>query len=702
MMPNRTSSGQPTWQDPERTQLRRCALQSTLKLIRTRMMALGLAGLPMGFASFASAQDAGGVIALPDLPFVIPLPATLSQSGDEWYSYRYDGSRTGVQPWASTLSNPANLGGLRIEWSFPKDGDCPGHAFCPPQGVGAFVASPIVVNDTVFVGSTDGYFYALDAATGAFKWRYPPPNGKDPQTGKDYKALTGSCGCGGNWTYGNYGIRSSATYANIGGQDAVIFGAPDPDAELGLGSARLFALTADKGERIWRSGIVARVSGCNICQPDPTQPNCNVDANKCLSEHHERIAFSSPLVLGNKVYVGVHDAGDDPIQQGRVSVVDLSSGTVLDLTNPSVEHPFSYLSTGTALDDGTRGGGVWNSLATGGTGVYFTTGNTRIPPCHAPYNNCTGSEPSPNHGLSMIRVDKDTGNIIWAFQPVPFKFDGDPDWAAGAAVMSTSCGELIASVQKDGWSYAVNGNGTLAWQFPATEVPFTNPIYVHGDDDYKRPGAAWNDVLVITTGGESLVPDGIRKGYDKLHALNACATMEKDRVRWIADLGPPYSSGGGYSLGAPTVTGGIVFVGTDKGHLVVLGDPKVVPGVGYRCSNVDYTTTSACPAPYVPVPIPKVLADVPMPDGGDLVNLRKEPALARGRVFVSTSGGHVYMLEATPAQCYACCDNIKGQCDDDCASPKAAECHNRCVYLDATCRAKCDRGIGCVSPEKRP
>jgi outer membrane protein assembly factor BamB len=174
----------------------------------------------------------------------------------------------------------------------------------------------------------------------------------------------------------------------------------------------------------------------------------------------------------------------------------------------------------------------------------------------------------------MIRVDKDTGSIIWAFQPVPFKFDGDPDWAAGAMVMSTSCGELIASVQKDGWSYALNaGNGTpgtpnVRWQFPPTGFPFTSNTYVHGDDDYKRPGAAW------------------------------------------------------------------------------IGDPRVVPGIGYQCSNIDFTGPFLCNLfGYALVPIPKMLADVAMPDGGGIAGLRNEPALAKGRVFVGTLNGHVYMLE---------------------------------------------------------
>ena len=606
---------------------------------------------------------------------------------NEWYTYRYNNLRAGTQPYASDLSNPlvvSQPGRLRREWSFPKDGDCPGAQFCP---VGAFKASPIVVNNTVFIGSTNGYFYALDAATGAFKWRYPKI-GESP--------LLGLCG------YGRYGIQSSATYANIGGQNAVIFGAPDPTelAEIGLalGDGALYALDFS-GNLIWKSQPVALVTGCNSGN---------------LSEHHERIAYSSPLLLGNRVYVGIYDAGDDPIQQGRVSVVDLPSGHLV---------PFSYLSTGTKLGDGTRGGGVWNSLATDGTGVYFTTGNTRIPPCHWPYTNCPppiGPEPLPNHGLSMIWVNKDTGDVVWPFQPVDFNHDYDPDWAAGASIMSTSCGELIASVQKDGWSYAVNASdGKMRWQFPPTELgdAFLNN-FDHGDTAYRQPGAAWNDVFVVRTAGEART-DSIENtgpGYGKLHALNGCATTEQDRVRWIADI--PNNSGNENSLGAPTVTGGIVYIGTDLGHLLVLGDPSVIPAVGSRCSNFDYTNPSDCAkAGYsFKTKIPKVLADVPMPDGGDLANLRKEPALAGGRVFVATSpspnhpdASHVYMLDATPPpppppppppqQCYACCDNIKSQCDDDCAtSPRTGIglCRDGCASQDSNCRAKCDREIECV------
>jgi hypothetical protein len=568
---------------------------------------------------------------------------------DEWYTYRHDSARTGAQPYASDLSDPAKVATLTVQWGFAPTSN----------GVGGFKASPIVIDDTVFIGNTNGYFYALDAATGTLKWQYPKAG--------DH-ALIGSCGhpgdFGGGW--GSYGIPSSATYAKINGQDAVIFGAPDPDplTDKGAGSARLFALPLSPADPnnpkpIWKSDVVATVD--------------------CSSNLHERIAYSSPLVLGDKIYVGVHDTGDNPIQQGRVRAVDLNTGKMTG---------FQFLGAGNTPGDGYIGGGVWNALATDGVAVYFTTGNTHFPWCVWPYDppNCPVlTEPPNNNGLSMIRVDKDTGIVRWKYQPVPFKFDGDPDWAAGATVMSTSCGELIASVQKDGWSYAIDAEQSglapacplsgHSWQFPPTTkgCGFTDYSQVHGDDDYRRPGAAWNDVFIVRTGGEDNTDDTpcpkttdpiprpiACRGYGELHALHACATSEHDRVRWIADI--PNIPGGGFhiSYSTPTVTGGIVFIGTNqdpndnKGHLVVLADPSVVPAGQQVCSNRDYPV-STCPWPYAAVASLRPLVSIAMPDGGSLASMRNEPVLARGRVFVATNptsdfpnAGHVYMLAATP------------------------------------------------------
>lgn len=562
----------------------------------------------------------------------------------DWPTYRHDDIREGAQPVSSALSDPARVRHLAVHWTFPATG----------RDSGAF-ASPIVVDGRVFVGSTSGHFYALDAATGAMLWQFPSPTAPP---------LVGSCG------FGNYGVKSSAAYF----KGTVIFGAPDPTAEAHLGSARLYALNAGNGALVWASDVVAHITGCT---PDST------------SELHERIAYSAPLVSGGNVYIGVADNGDNPIQNGMVRAVDVGTGHLVS--------GFAFASTSA------RGGGVWNGPASDRRGVYFTTGNTRSDTV-----GIQSPEPSINRGLSMLRVNPVTGAVIWQFQPVPYALDDDPDWSAGVAIMSTSCGAIAASVQKDGWAYALDtATGQCRWQFPPT-APTSPPSQAckfppggphdHGDTDYKRPAATWGDVLIINSGGEALIDTtlGVTAGYGRLHALNACAPDEAHRVRWIADI--PNASKGGYSIGAPTVTGGIVYVTTDQGHVVALADPSIVPPPGYRCSHVAFSAAT-CPPWYSVVPAPAVLADVALPDAGDASGLRNEASLSEGRLFVGTGGGHVYMLSSregappcSPTNACGGCSTLFATPHSGCLDQASGKCGRyTCVGTDAV---TCDTSTG--------
>ena len=244
----------------------------------------------------------------------------------------------------------------------------------------------------------------------------------------------------------------------------------------------------------------------------------------------------------------------------------------------------------------------------------------------------------------MVRVDSASGSVVWKHQPVPFSMDGDPDWASGPATVLASCGMLIASTMKDGWTYAVNagsglpGPAGVQWQFPPTGFPFSlGDGTVHGDTRYLRPGAAWGDVFITNGGGLNLTAaNGIQSNYSRLHALNACAS-QTDRIRWIKDV--PNASGA-YSLGPPTVSRGIVYIGTHTGRLIAIADPSIAPAAGWRCSHPDVLTANCVASGFTLVPDPTVLANVQL-DGGILT----EPALARGRVYVATGAGKLYMLE---------------------------------------------------------
>jgi outer membrane protein assembly factor BamB len=243
----------------------------------------------------------------------------------------------------------------------------------------------------------------------------------------------------------------------------------------------------------------------------------------------------------------------------------------------------------------------------------------------------------------LVRLNPKTGSIVWKFQPVPFNMDDDPDWAAGSTLMHTTCGTLAASVMKDGWSYAVEvgsatpGAAAMRWQFPTVHVPFTpGDGTVHGDTDYNKPGAAWGDVFIVTTGGLNVTsPIGLDNSFSRLHALNAC-TPDSGRIRWIKDI--PGVFGGG-ALGPPTVSRGVVYVGTRAGHLIAIADPLVAPPVGFRCAQPDIPTGSCVAAGFNLVPDPAILADITLQG-----EIHTEPVLAGGKVYVSTDAGFVYML----------------------------------------------------------
>jgi outer membrane protein assembly factor BamB len=521
---------------------------------------------------------------------VLTLGACLNHN---WPAYRHDRERSGNQPRSSALSNTSKVGALAVQWSWAV-----------PTNAQAFRSSPVVDGGRVYIGNGNGYFYALDAATGGLLWQFPAATAQP---------LTSAFTCNPS----SFGIASSAVVASIKVKwfwifkrrlRLVIFGAPDRSIPPGHGSGRLFALNARTGALVWQSPVLAHVTGTTWAS---------------TSELHEQIGYSAPVVSGKRVYVGIANHCDNPIQNGKVVAVDLRTGALVS--------GFNFTATGT------RGGGIWSSPAADGSGLYLTSGNTRC------WNGGCQSEPTPNHGLALLRLDPSSGALTWKLQPVPFAQDDDPDWAAGATLMRTSCGNLASSVMKDGWTYAVDrgsgspGPASVHWQFPTTGIPF--PVIAgisHGDTHYKKAGSAWGDVLFVETGGYARLLTGASSGYGKLHALNACAP-ESDRVRWILDV--PGASTGGYGLGAPTVTRGIVYVGTSQGHVIAIADPAVAPAAGIRCSNTNYTMAQCLTAGYDTVLIPSVLANVVVSGG-----IWTEPALAGGKVFVATDAGRVYML----------------------------------------------------------
>jgi len=519
----------------------------------------------------------------------------------DWPAFRQNGLRTARQTQHSVLGDPYMVKKLEVKASTTA-----------PDG-GEFVASPVIVDGRVFIGSNGGHLYAFDANfanNAAPLWQFPPAG--EP-------ALTSKFTCNPS----SEGIAASVAAATSRERGALIIlqgpdqGRPsDPGGKFGSGegSGRIFALNPANGALVWKTtDEVARLNVANNL--------------------HEQMGYSSPLVLGNRIYVGIANHCDNPIQKGRVRAVNLDTG--------AIDAGFNFEAVNDPNQANNRGGGVWTFVSGGlGNGLVTTTGNVK---------NGTISEPATNHALAMVRLDPATGALQGKIQPVPYINDIDPDWSAGATLMAASCGAIAASTMKDGWTYAGNFSPSLTfrWQYPNTSYPFpsVDPLK-HHDIRYHRAGAAWNDTYYTMSGGQQILdlsdPLNVYQGYRKLHAFNVCAG-EGGRVRWIAQLDAwtsPAIDTWSWSLGPPTVTDGIVYVGTNRGFLLAIADTSLWPSQGGRCTMPTLSTADCAAAGYQVVPNPTVLKALDL--GGEI--LRNEPALANGTVYVASSNRKLFRI----------------------------------------------------------
>ena len=176
----------------------------------------------------------------------------------DWPTYGHDAQHTFH---GRTTLTEATVKTLKVAWYFPT--------------TDAVTATPTVVGGTVYVGSWDDYFYALDLQTGKVRWKYhlSAQNGVTPYPGQNPRDSTSDGGL----------VTSSAWYepAESGRPALVIFG----------GGYTLYALDAATGAVYWRHDYTGRFNR-------PLDPNTD----------NTRI-FSSPVVAEGLVLFGVDTDG---------------------------------------------------------------------------------------------------------------------------------------------------------------------------------------------------------------------------------------------------------------------------------------------------------------------------------------------------------------------------------------------------------
>jgi polyvinyl alcohol dehydrogenase (cytochrome) len=339
----------------------------------------------------------------------------------------------------STLLTESTVRTLAPRWFF-QTGD-------------AVTAEPIVVRNTVYFGSWDGYFYALNASTGALRWRYQlksqPAIQPQPGHRTEFDAITSDGGM----------VTSTAWYQpgdpRSHRPDLVIFG----------GGFTLYALVADgpkAGTKYWARDFPAAKSAAA--------------ANPAVDQ--VRI-FTSPLVVGNEVLFGVDSDGQDGYA-GAMDAVSLSTGALRWRYYTDVAKP-----GGPPLYDGCNG--VWSSptLDSRDGLVFFG-----ISDCH------DGAPPPFASRVLALRYA--TGRLAWVFTPdwlrspktknihCDFDFGATPNYAAGSP-------GFLGIGGKDGTYYALDPRtGAERWHttlnFGGSSGGFLASEAYDGHDVYGSTG----------------------------------------------------------------------------------------------------------------------------------------------------------------------------------------------------------------------
>jgi polyvinyl alcohol dehydrogenase (cytochrome) len=336
-----------------------------------------------------------------------------SSAPPDWPMYGFDALHTFTAKGSPITSK--NVAMLEQAWSFPT-GD-------------AVTATPAVVGGVVYVGSWDGFFYALDAKSGALVWKV------QLDCDGTIAPIPPQCLAGGQMPPDRTGtdgglVTSSALIA--GGR--VFFGS----------GKTMYCLDAKSGALVWKKVICGNFGA----------PGCEMNADD------KSAIFSSPVIFENKLIFGHTTDGGDGYRGGIVALDPTSGSLVWRFeVDPilNAEGTPKLTATGTSAGGVNRGcGSVWGSGAIDEKSrtVFFGTGD------------CNGDSPPPYHE-TVLALDIDHGTVKWAFRPREHDVC-DFDFGSTANILDIGGKRMVGIGGKDGTYYALDAvssdpKGTLVW-----------------------------------------------------------------------------------------------------------------------------------------------------------------------------------------------------------------------------------------------
>ncbi len=486
----------------------------------------------------------------------IPI-SRVSLSGTGWNGWGRDLANSRFQPQSGVSADDVQR--LKIKWAFAYPGSMTW-------------GQPTVVGDRVFVASTTGEVYALEARTGCTVW--------SRQIGVPVRTAI-SVGPG------------------SGGHPAVAY--------FGDISAVVHAVDADTGVELWRARV---------------------------DEHPLARITGAPVLVAHRLVVPVSSFEEGAAAQrayacctfrGSVVALDAHTGAVLWKRRTIAEAPKAYHRKGdpTGLY-GPAGAAVWNApTIDAARGVlYVGTGND--------YTDIDASTTDAVLAISLI-----TGRIRWARQlvrhddwaagcsfggPCPDPAGDDADFAASTILVKLPSGrDVLVAGQKSGVVYGLDptARGAVLWQrkvgaggvFGGIEwgmaaigstvyVPISDSMPSHASDR-PRPGlsaidAATGNLLWWTpaphprcawgsddcraaesqavTAIEGLVFSGSQDGHLRAYdARTGRIVWDFDSARHVAAINAESAAGGSLDAGGPVLAGGMLYLNSGYGQFLGRG-----------------------------------------------------------------------------------------------------------------------------------
>ncbi|MCC6791774.1 MAG: PQQ-binding-like beta-propeller repeat protein, partial [Thermomicrobiales bacterium] len=265
---------------------------------------------------------------------------------------------------------------------------------------GPVSATPVIAGGVVYVGSYDGTLDAIDLLSGDVVWSYatgaavPEPNLQIP-----------------------LGITGSAAVAN-----GVVY--------VGDADALVHAIDAASGEAIWTAEVDAA-------------PNASI--------------WSSPVILGDRLYVGVASIAKEVGFRGSVVALNVADGSTVWQTH--------------MVPEGADGAGVFAVPAIDeARGALYVGTQNAYSPNPAPYGD----------PISIVALDLETGERRWAFH-APEEGETAPTDDVGfsaspnlfSAEIDGETRDLVGNGQKSGDYWALDRDtGEVVWRATVSPAGF--------------------------------------------------------------------------------------------------------------------------------------------------------------------------------------------------------------------------------------